>query len=728
MKMAALSFVFASAAWAQHHAVPAIGPASGIPQGIPSFCADASVTSAKDGAWSDAATWSNGRVPAAGDGVLINAGNIVVYDVTYDVAHDADSVDSLKCVDIAGTLRFRTDKNTHLKAGTIVVLEGATLEIGTEAHPISANVEAEVVIANQKLNTSSDPGQFGTGLIGLGTVRIHGAVKQPTFIRLAAEPHAGDSKLTLETNVSGWTAGDKLVLPDTRQLRENERAENYAPQWEELKIADISGKTITLAAPLAFDHRGAHTPEGALEFLPHVGNVSRNVVFRSENPEGTRGHAMFVQHPDVDIRYALFKDMGRTRNGPLDSTEWDGSGKVTHIGTNQIGRYPIHFHHSFGPASTPKNGYQYTLIGNAVDSATKWGITIHNTHYGLVRDNVVYDSHGAAIAAEDGTESFNEFIHNFAIRSEGSGEFAPRSGYSGASRDPGGEGAGFWLRGPNNILRDNVAANVDVYGYGLAAGALGTIRIPKFKGADTSKADESLEVDTSGAPVLAFDGNEAYGAIQTGVAIGWNGTLRNLRVWHASRNGVTAAPTDDLLVEGLVVRGDPSVLNNPFEAPVGMWFSNYAAKSVTIRDANIQGLRVGVASPFFSQTDGEPGRGNGVVSIEDSFFKNYVGVAVATAYARPSPAVPAKTAIIRNSVFQPLPATPSQFQPGAISMNYGMAPGDTVPREPLTVYGFNQQPGDNFRLFYSLDLPAGIAPCVATRAEVAGFVCKGDGK
>ena len=83
-----------------------------------------------------------------------------------------------------------------------------------------------------------------------------------------------------------------------------------------------------------------------------------------------------------------------------------------------------------------------------------------------------------------GTESYNVFEHNFAMRSEGSGDFAPRSGYSGAGPDPGGEGGGFWFRGPNNYIRNNVAANADVFGFQLAAGLLESVRIPAFKGAD----------------------------------------------------------------------------------------------------------------------------------------------------------------------------------------------------------------------------------------------------
>src|SRR5579872_7402652 len=219
--------------------------------------------------------------------------------------------------------------------------------------------------------------------------------------------------------------------------------------------------------------------------------------------------------------------MGRTKMGVLDNTEFNNQDQVVKLGTNQIGRYGIHFHHYFGPKQTPSNGYQFTLIGNSVDGSPKWGITVHNSHYGLIRDNVVYNTRGAGIVTEDGTESFNVFEHNFAMRSQGSGEFAPSSGYGGPAPDPGGEGAGFWFRGPNNYIRNNVAANADAFGFGLAAGGLDTVRVPAFKGADTSRVEETIALDTTEARVLAFTGNEAYGAMQAGVAWGWNGEVTN---------------------------------------------------------------------------------------------------------------------------------------------------------------------------------------------------------
>ena len=74
-------------------------------------------------------------------------------------------------------------------------------------------------------------------------------------------------------------------------------------------------------------------------------------MVRSENPNGVRGHMIFMARADVDLRYVEVREMGRTRMGVLDSTEFDAQGKVTNFGTNQIGRYAIHFHHDFGPTT-----------------------------------------------------------------------------------------------------------------------------------------------------------------------------------------------------------------------------------------------------------------------------------------------------------------------------------------------------------------------------------------
>jgi len=693
-------------------------PLSGVPQGVPYFCANPGLTSATSGAWSDPETWSPQRVPGVDDRVRVEAGHDVVYDVASDVRLD--------CIEVNGRLSFSTAANTQMRIVNLTVMDDGVLDIGTEAQPVAPDATAEIIIADQATDDGLDPAQLGTGIQGLGTVRMHGAVKSTTFLRLAAEPLAGQTTLLFEDEPADWAVGDEVVIPDTRQLRERERRQGFVSRDEKLRIASVDGDQVTLESALQFDHLGARTPDGTLEFLPHVGNLTRNVVVRSENPAGTRGHTIFMARASVDIRYVAVQGMGRTKMGLLDNARFDGDGNLVHAGENQIGRYAIHFHHNFGPTTTPENGYQFTLIGNAVDEAPKWGVTVHNSHYGLVQDNVVYDTGGAGIATEDGNEAFNVFEHNFALRIEGSGDFAPRSGYAGPAADPGGEGAGLWFRGPHNYIRNNVGANADAVGFGLAAGGLGSVRIPAFKGADPTVDSETVMLDTTSTQVLEFTNNEAYGAIQAGAVWGWNGEVVNFRVWHPSRHGVTATPTDRLVVDRLTVRGDKSKLTSGLDAPVGLWFSNYAAKSVVVRDVDIQGLRVGVASPFYpNQARLEPGRGDGSVLIENGYFRNHIGVVVATGYASDSELARApKRSVVRNATFEPLDL-PARFgAPAAVSMNYRMAPGDTEPRDPIEIIGFNGRSGDDFKVYYSLDAPLDVAPCHETQPDIVGWVCQ----
>ena len=180
---------------AMHH-TPAV---SGVPHGVPYFCEGPTATAVLSGAWSDPGIWTAGHVPGAGDRVLVGSGQTVTYDVESDAR--------VSCVDVRGRLTFRPDRSTRLTVGNLTVMDGGTIEIGTEAQPVRADVTAEVVIADQPINAAIDPDQIGTGLQGLGVIRMHGAVKTPTFVRLAEEPTAGATSLVLDAAVSGWQIG-----------------------------------------------------------------------------------------------------------------------------------------------------------------------------------------------------------------------------------------------------------------------------------------------------------------------------------------------------------------------------------------------------------------------------------------------------------------------------------------------------------------------------------------
>ena len=71
------------------------------------------ITSKQSGAWSASDTWDLGRVPRAGDCVVILSGHHVIYDV--------DSQDVIRLVQVAGTLDFARDRDTRLDVGLLTI-------------------------------------------------------------------------------------------------------------------------------------------------------------------------------------------------------------------------------------------------------------------------------------------------------------------------------------------------------------------------------------------------------------------------------------------------------------------------------------------------------------------------------------------------------------------------------------------------------------------------------
>src|SRR6266480_5529219 len=74
------------------------------------------VHSAKSGNWSDVKSWSEGRLPRAGERVQIRETHRVVYDVESDQA--------IRMIHVAGTLAFSRDRNTKLNVGLIRISAG----------------------------------------------------------------------------------------------------------------------------------------------------------------------------------------------------------------------------------------------------------------------------------------------------------------------------------------------------------------------------------------------------------------------------------------------------------------------------------------------------------------------------------------------------------------------------------------------------------------------------
>jgi hypothetical protein len=696
---------------------------------IPNFAHASTLESARAGNWSEASTWNPARLPSASDVVRI------AHEVTYDtVSGVADVVG----IGGGGRLLFATNRSTRLRVGVLLVMPGGVLEIGTAQQPIEPDVTAEIVIANRALQPSDDPDQWGTGLIVVdGRVRMHGAPKSPAFVRTAVEPLAGQTVIQLEQEVSGWRVGDRVFLPDTRQVEVNDWFNpRYELEIDRTTIERISadGRFVTVSPPLLHDHRGARDADGTptvvgqgTKLLPHLGNLTRNVVIRSENPTGTRGHTVYTHRADVRIAYVQFQDLGRTRTSTLDPV------------SNHIGRYPVHIHHVWGPANPSNTGYQFELVGNAVNDSLKWPIAVHGSHFGLIKGNVVYggaELTGAGIAIEDGSETENLFESNFSAvvrghinaRETGSDTLTPGSG-----------GECFWGAGFNNRFINNVASDCRNSSQQIVAGpgfkffapaAPATVRNPRFRGADMSNGAETVSVTMQLQPILEFRGNEVYGGSATGFTVWHLGTdsasmpamaesvLSDFRVWHVYESAVYGYPFNRLTVDGLTYRVDGSAQNSWFPA---VQAGDYRAINLTIRGGTIHAGEV-----FGSTTDPQ-----GTIRIENvravtrnAAFQFSTHYTPGTRYSTPN--TPGVTAVLANNVVtawpgQPLRTISTQFRSGA----------DTYPNVKFEIYvqSYQGQAGNNFRVYWreqaTQNVHGGVAPCNdSTRhAEVDGITC-----
>lgn len=420
------------------------------------FTDEPTTVSVADGAWSDPATWSNG-VPDALDRVVID------HAVNFDALAGA-----AEAIRVEGSLNM--EGGTRLDVGTIIVFGDFSAVSGP----------TEIVFGGELLPEDVD--EHGIGLIAGrdSSITTSGNHRTP-FMNWIGGTEAGSTELVLADVPEGWQAGDRLFLPDT--ILDDGRTGGWSTE-EYVEIAEVvmegaflesdlnqdgivdktdgylliddicSGDAgiealelwveqlgqesqlvptnrIRLVEPLQYSHPKSFGHD------PHVANVTRDIVFRSANPDGVRGHVLLTDNTNVSIRDAAFLDLGRTENRPIDDT-------------NQVGRYSLHLHR-LGVS-------EWEVEDNVMAHGKKWGFAIHDTHFGRAANNVVVDFGGAGIVLEDGSETGNVISHNFVANIVGGSSFG--FGRPDENLHAGFEGAGIWSRGSGSLLVDNVITNV----------------------------------------------------------------------------------------------------------------------------------------------------------------------------------------------------------------------------------------------------------------------------
>jgi len=386
----------------------------------------------ESGSWGDPSIWSDGEVPVDGARALIDDG------VTVTIAQETARLDWLR---VEGVLAFDPTADSHLKVETVVSLSGSTVRIGTPGSPIQSSVEARMTFLDPgPIDEEEDPERKGRGLLPMGDLTIHGAEKTP-WTELATAPQSGDRQIELPETPTNWKPGDRLVVVG---MEPNDN------QDEERVVDSVDGETIHLDSALDYDHIPPKK-----EFDAYVLNLSRNVVFESENTnEHHRGH-MMVMSAASDIRYAEFKELGRTNKNRPITTPPRNEDQVSGVETNPSARYPLHWHHT-GIGADP-----HYVEGVSVDGSPGWGLVNHHSHVDVV-DSVTYDVLGTGFVAEGGNER-GSFDNCIAVRSEGSGDVIDSRSAGAHGGDPpiddfGHAGHGFWLQSPLVDVTNCVAA------------------------------------------------------------------------------------------------------------------------------------------------------------------------------------------------------------------------------------------------------------------------------
>ncbi|MEM6468396.1 MAG: dockerin type I domain-containing protein [Planctomycetota bacterium] len=578
------------------------------------------------GNWSDPSVWSGNQLPQ--DGAAIHIPACMTLNVDYEVEEE------FKTIRVDGTLNFLSDRNTEIRVDTLVSTPMGQLVIGTEENPIREDVTANIVFADDgPIDRAWDPTIVSRGALLHGKTTIHGAVKD-SFISLpgdstegAARPVQGANQVTLAAEPNGWRVGDVITIAGVDP--------NDPESDEVVTITEIDGSTITFDTELVRDHIA---PRADLEV--HVANLTRNIVFRSENPEAEhRAHVMFMHTNNVDARYVAFEDLGRTDKS-IDLEDWrlisDSEGSVgedeTEVeeldGFNVRGRYSVHFHR--GGAS----GEPAIVQGAVVQNDPGWAYVNHSSNVDFL-DNVSYNVTGAAYNTEAGDE-VGSFIRNIAIRTvnpEGNPNppdnevnFDQSPDIRVLTQDFGWQGDGFWFHGPGVTVEDNVVSGASGHGFiywtlGLVEQGLGEklVDVVNLPNGDLI-GEPGTMVRPKHVPVPSFDGNTVYSAVK-GLNVAYlhtdnrddndehfvgegllaavpqeyeetlQSTFSNFTAWNVPLSGIAAPYSGRLTFENIELVGTGA------EGSVGLKLDQFANQNdITVRNVSVDGYLVGIAA------------------------------------------------------------------------------------------------------------------------------------
>lgn len=344
------------------------------------------------------------------------------------------------------------------------VLIGANATVGNVVIPadselVFANADVELIAASisvlGKLRIGSSTCRFGStktaritltgvasdqgassmlhkGIVasGSGLIEMYGALRQPTWTRLATTAAAGDTTIVLYECVE-WAAGDVLLITTTHaeDHRRHNRNEKRTVSAVECAEHTVDGAThsfgkVTLTSALAYQHYAARG-----EYQAEVALLSRNVVVRGDassiptDPQPDDMTCADSTRSDIPCAPSYTckrNDVSSSNCGPYYITGHGGhlmagdssTAKISSVEfhrmgrTNQVGRYPVHLH------LLGTGGVDSFVSDCSVHESYYRAFVVHSTNNTLITRNVAYDVIGHAFYLESGEEEANEISFN----------------------------------------------------------------------------------------------------------------------------------------------------------------------------------------------------------------------------------------------------------------------------------------------------------------------------
>lgn len=463
--------------------------------------------------WSDPATWG-GKLPGAGDTVVIPPGKQVLVDI---------DIPKLTGLEVLGELAF-ADRATTARVGHIMV--HGKFWMGTDAHPLTSAIT--LVLDGSPTDSMKmgkvDMGANVFGAMGGGRIEIHGRDSGRTWTRLAQTAAPGSKTLNLVDPVS-WQSGDDIVVASSDMTVDHK---------ERLRVTERSadGRTVMVDRPLRYQHASVVTTYTS-------GPESRSVQERAE--VGLLSHNIKITGPDDAARTKFGGHIMMMADGVLrmSNAELYAMGQI-----GKLGRYPIHWHYT-GDGSA-------SLVSDiSIHDSFNRFVTIHETNNVHVNGVVADETFGHGFFLEDGVEQRNVLTNNLVMGVR----YVPNGK---AIRKSDAIPSEFWISNPANDLVGNSAAG------GQGAGIWYDFNF----NSDNTNINEAIHLPLGRnenntahshlSPVRASFPNEDSGA---GIAIeGYNGdygrrgTVLNPNAWKNAGFG--------LWIDGAVTTVNPSAANN----------------------------------------------------------------------------------------------------------------------------------------------------------------------